>query len=66
MAEGENILSVNFAVSLMRPAAADKIRGEGRVIKTGKTLYFCETVIFDANDPERKPIMTASITLAVV
>jgi len=50
----------------MRPAAADKIRGEGRVIKAGKTLYFCETVIFDADDPERKPIMTASITLAVI
>ena len=66
LAEGENMLSVNFAVSLMRPAAADKIRGEGRVIKAGKTLYFCETVIFDADDPERKPIMTASITLAVI
>ena len=65
-AEGENILSINFAVSLMRPAAADELRGEGRVVKAGKNLYFCETAVYDVADPERKPLMTAAITLMVV
>ncbi|MFZ5980425.1 MAG: PaaI family thioesterase [Candidatus Zixiibacteriota bacterium] len=65
-AEGENILSVNFAVALMRPAAAEKLRGEGWVVKAGKNLYFCETAVYDAADPERKPLMTAAVTLMVV
>ena len=65
-AGGENLLSINISISLMRPAAADKIRGEGRVVKAGKNLYFCETVIFDAADPKRKPLMTAAITLTAV
>lgn len=66
MAEGENILSVNFAVSLLRPARSDEIRGEGRVIKAGRRLYFCETNLFNELDETREKIMTATITLAVI
>jgi uncharacterized protein (TIGR00369 family) len=66
MAEGENLLSVNFAVSLLRPARADKIRGEGRVIKAGRRLYFCEAVLFNESDDESEKVLTATITLMVV
>ncbi|MBN1212301.1 MAG: PaaI family thioesterase [candidate division Zixibacteria bacterium] len=66
MNESENLLSVNFAVSLLRPAKADKIRGEGRVIKAGKRLYFCEAVLFNETGEKREKILTATVTLMVV
>ena len=66
MAEGENLLSVNFAVSLLKPARTDKIRGEGRVIKAGKRLYFSEAVLFNETDGKREKILTAAVTLMVV
>lgn len=63
LGKGENIVSVNFAVSLLRPARAEMLRAEGRVIKAGKKFYFAEAEIFADNSDDL--LAKASITLTV-
>ena len=50
MPEGSEVLSVEFKTNLMRAANADKIIATGKVIKTGKTLVFCEAVVTDESE----------------
>ena len=42
MPEGQEVLSVEFKLSFMRPAAGMLARATGRVLKPGKTLTFCQ------------------------
>jgi uncharacterized protein (TIGR00369 family) len=65
MGEGENVLSVNFAVSLMRPADYDRIWAEGKVIKAGKRLYVAEARLYGDQTLERL-LVAATITLMAV
>lgn len=57
------ILSVSFAVQLMRPATGP-LRCRAEVLRHGKSLVFAEASIF-AGGPERV-VTRMSITLAVV
>lgn len=50
MPEGSEVLSVEFKTNLMRAAKADKIIATGKVIKTGKTLVFCEAKVTDDSE----------------
>ncbi len=49
MPENARVLSVEFKVNLLRPAACDKIIAIGKVIKAGKQLTVCEGTVYDAN-----------------
>ena len=42
MPEGQEVLSVEFKVSFLRPAAGVLARATGRVLKPGRTLSFCQ------------------------
>jgi len=63
MAEGENVLSVNINASLMRPAKADRIRAEGRVVKAGRRVYFTEAHLYAENGGGDTLVVKASITM---
>ncbi len=65
MAEGENVLSASFAVSMLRPADCERLRAEGQVIKAGKRLYVCEARVFDSRDSARLLVL-ATVTLVAV
>ncbi|MBD3402147.1 hotdog fold thioesterase [candidate division GN15 bacterium] len=62
----QNILSVNITVQLLRSSAASKLIASGQVIKAGRRFSFCEATVWAADDPEGKPLVKASITMAVV
>ncbi len=42
---GSEIMSVEFKINLIRPCTADEIVAEATVIKSGKTLTFCEATV---------------------
>jgi len=67
MAEGERLLSANFAVSMLRPGSSERLRAEGRVIKAGKRLYFTEAKVYDAGGEaaDERLLVSASITMSV-
>lgn len=50
MPEGSEVLSVEFKTNLMKAATADCIVATGKVIKSGKTLVFCEAVVTDKSE----------------
>lgn len=62
----QDLLSVNIHVSLMRAAKVVRLAAEGQVVKAGKRLMFCEASVWDAADSVGMPLVTASITIAVV
>ncbi len=66
MAEGENVLSVNINASLMRPARANRIRAEGRVVKAGRHLYFTEASLFTEGKEGEKLVVKANIAMMAV
>ena len=50
MPKGSDVLSVEFKTNLMKPAISDKLIAVGKVIKSGKTLVFCEAKITDETE----------------
>ncbi len=50
MEPGSDVLSVEFKTNFIRAAKADGIIATGKVIKSGKTLTFCEARVTDSNE----------------
>ena len=50
MPKGADVLSVEFKTNLMKPATSDTIIATGSVIKSGRTLVFCEAKITDETE----------------
>ncbi|NNC71167.1 MAG: PaaI family thioesterase, partial [Flavobacteriaceae bacterium] len=50
MPQGSNVLSVEFKINFIRAAKSDKIVATGKVIKSGKTLTFCEARVTDGDE----------------
>ena len=50
MPEGSDVLSVEFKTNFLKAAKIDKIIAHGRVVKSGKTLSFCECVVTDSTE----------------
>ena len=65
MAEGEEVLSINLNLSLMRPAKGERLRAEGRVVKTGRRVYFTEAEVFVGTGGRWNQVAKASIVMAV-
>jgi acyl-coenzyme A thioesterase PaaI-like protein len=61
-AEAE-VLSVEFKVNLMRPAAGPLFRAEGRVVRAGRTLTVCaaEVRALDAGRNDVVALMQATM-----
>ena len=56
MAEGRDVLTVEFKVNLLSPARADRFRATGEVIRAGRTLTVCSAeVVAWADDRDRNP-----------
>ncbi|MDO5971639.1 PaaI family thioesterase [Flavivirga aquimarina] len=45
MPKGSDVLTVEFKTNFIKAAKTDKIIAKGHVIKSGKTLTFCEGVV---------------------
>lgn len=63
MPDGLSVVSVNINLSLMRPAAGERLRAVGRVVKAGERIYFTEAELFAGND---KPVARVSATMTSV
>ena len=50
MPEGSDVLSVEFKTNLLKAANSNTIVATGKVIKSGKTLIFCEAKVTDASE----------------
>lgn len=60
------VLTVELKTSLLAPADGDTFIYEGRVIKPGRTVTFCEGEAFAIHNGKRKWIATLSATMMTV
>ncbi|MEL6288473.1 MAG: PaaI family thioesterase [Pseudomonadota bacterium] len=60
------VLTIEFAVKLLAPARGRLFRAEGRVIKGGRRLIFCEGNAFADEGADRVQIASISTTMMVV
>lgn len=66
VAAGETVLTVEFKITLLRPAVGDRLRCRAAVLRQGRTLSFAESEVF-ARDGDREALVAkATVTLAVV
>lgn len=66
MPEGSNVLTVEFKINLLRPAAGEMMVASGRVIRAGRSLVFTEVEIEVGDGESMKTCATMSQTLACV
>lgn len=65
-AEGEEVLSVEFKVNLLTPAAGESFVARGRVVRRGRTLTVCRGDAFAVGAGAEKHIATMTATIIAV
>jgi len=61
MPEGSDVLSVEFKVNLLSPAAGSRFRAVGKVVKSGRTLTVCQGEMIALDSGKTVAIMTATM-----
>ena len=60
------VLSVEFKVNLLRPAAGDRFAAKGRMIKPGRTLTVCTGEVTAITEGKQKLIAAMQATMMTV
>jgi uncharacterized protein (TIGR00369 family) len=57
------VLTVEFKINLIAPAAGERLVARGRVIRTGRTLTVCRGDAFTISDGEETHVATLTTTM---
>ncbi|UYQ65871.1 PaaI family thioesterase [Streptomyces peucetius] len=57
------VLTVEYKINLLAPAAGDHIEAVGTVLKSGRTLTVCRLEVFGVQGDRRKPVANGQQTL---
>ena len=60
------VLTVEFKINLLAPAAGDRLIARGRVVRTGRTLTVCRGEAVTVTDGQEKHVATLTATLIAV
>ena len=66
MPDGTGVLTTEFKINLLAPAAGDRILARGRVVKAGRTLTLAQSEVFAETDGEEKLVAFLTATLMAV
>jgi len=66
MAEGDGVLTIEFKVNLMAPAAGEKLIARGRVIRAGKTITVAQSDAYMVQDGKEKHVAAMQLSLMCV
>jgi len=66
VAAEETVLSAEFKINLLRPAAGPRLRCRAAVLKAGRTLIVAESEVFAEAPEGPRLVAKALVTLAVV
>jgi uncharacterized protein (TIGR00369 family) len=61
-----HVVTAELRISYLRPGKGSKLEAEGRVLKSGEKLHFCESEVWVLQDSERVLIAKASAVMATV
>lgn len=60
------VLTTEFKINLLAPAAGERLIARGRVVKAGRTLTLAQSEVFSATDGQEKLIALLTATLMAV
>jgi uncharacterized protein (TIGR00369 family) len=63
MEPGAEVLTVEFKINLLAPAAGERLVARGRVLRAGRTLTVCRADAFTINEGKEKHVATVIATL---
>ena len=66
MEAGAEVLTVEFKINLLAPAAGELLVARGRVIRTGRTLTVCRGDAVTISDGDEKHVATLTATLMAI
>lgn len=66
MPAGTGVLTAEFKINLVAPAAGDRILARGRVVKAGRTLTLAQAEVFAESGGQEKLIALLTATLMAV
>ncbi|HEY3013630.1 MAG TPA: PaaI family thioesterase [Nocardioides sp.] len=66
MPETSEVLTVEYKLNLLAPAAGDRLEAVGTVLKSGRTLSVCQLEVFAVRGDERKLVAVGQQTLISV
>ncbi|HWK72908.1 MAG TPA: PaaI family thioesterase [Povalibacter sp.] len=66
MPPGRGVLTTEFKINLLAPAAGSRILARGRVVKAGRTLTLAQTEVFAENAGQEKLIALLTATLMTI
>lgn len=66
MPPDRGVLTTEFKINLVAPAAGDRIIARGRVIKAGRTLTLAQTEVFAESGGQKKLIALLTATMMAV
>jgi uncharacterized protein (TIGR00369 family) len=66
MAAAAIVLTVEFKISLLRPARGAALVCRARVLRAGRSLTFCQSDVFALDGGDEKQVASVSVTLAQV
>jgi uncharacterized protein (TIGR00369 family) len=66
MPPGTGVLTIEFKINFIAPAAGDRIIARGRVVKAGRTLVLTQADVFADTDGKEKPIALLTGTMMVI
>ena len=61
-----DVLTVEYKLNLLAPAAGDRLEAIGTVLRSGRTLSVCRLEVFAVQDEERKLVAVGQQTLISV
>lgn len=61
--EDSSVLTVEYKINLLAPAAGDHIEAVGTVLKSGRTLTVCQLQVFSFKEGQKTLIATGQQTL---
>jgi uncharacterized protein (TIGR00369 family) len=66
MAEDQVVVTVEFKINLLRPAAGEALRCRAVVLRPGNQITIAESEVFAVSGGEEKLVSKAMVTLALV
>ncbi len=66
MPAGTGVLTAEFKINLLAPAAGDRILARGRVVKAGRTLTLAQSEVFAETNGQEKLVAFLTATLMAV
>jgi uncharacterized protein (TIGR00369 family) len=66
MAAGAEVLTVEFKINLLAPAAGERLVARGRVIRSGRTLTVCRGDAVTISEGREKHVATLTATMIAI